>query len=249
MAAFPSIIPSTVLGQGAPSKVLTVAVVGVGGMGLSHLTQLLDRDTVRVVAVADVDAFHQRRAAGLINKKYGTQGCRMTGDFREVTRAKDIDLVTVATPDHWHAIPAIDAIRNGKDVFVEKPLTLTVREGQVLVAELRKHGRIGQTGTMQRSSEGFHRAAELIRNGRLGTIKHIDVLIPANNRYVGATWKPEAVPEGLDYDFWLGPAPYAPYTSQRTHYQFRYILDSAGGQTTNWGAHYLDIAQWALGMD
>ncbi len=249
MAAFPSIIPSTVLGQGAPSKVLTVAVVGVGGMGLSHLTQLLDRDTVRVVAVADVDAFHQRRAAGLINKKYGTQGCRMTGDFREVTRAKDIDLVTVATPDHWHAIPAIDAICNGKDVFVEKPLTLTVREGQVLVAELRKHGRIGQTGTMQRSSEGFHRAAELIRNGRLGTIKHIDVLIPANNRYVGATWKPEAVPEGLDYDFWLGPAPYAPYTSQRTHYQFRYILDSAGGQTTNWGAHYLDIAQWALGMD
>jgi predicted dehydrogenase len=132
---------------------------------------------------------------------------------------------------------------------VEKPLTLTVREGQVLVEELRKHKRVGQTGTMQRSSEGFHRAAELIRNGRLGTVKQIDVLIPANNRYVGATWAPEAVPEGLDYDFWLGPAPYAPYTSQRTHYQFRYILDYAGGQTTNWGAHYLDIAQWALGMD
>lgn len=249
MTAFPTIIPSTVLGQNAPSKVLTVACVGVGGMGLSHITQMLDRETVRIVAVADVDAFHQKRAAQIINKKYGTQDCRMTGDFRELTRAKDVDLITVATPDNWHALTAIDAIRNGKDVFVEKPLTLTIREGQVLVEALRKHKRIGQTGTMQRSSEGFHRAAELIRNGRLGKIKHIDVLIPANNRYVGATWKPEAVPEGLDYDFWLGPAPYAPYTSQRTHYQFRYILDYAGGQTTNWGAHYLDIAQWALGMD
>lgn len=247
--AFPTIIPSTVLGQEAPSKVLTVACVGVGGMGLSHITQMVDRKTVRIVAVADVDKFHQKRAAQIINKKYGNQDCRMTGDFREVTRAKDVDLITVATPDNWHALTAIDAIRNGKDVFVEKPLTLTVREGQVLVEELRKHKRIGQTGTMQRSSEGFHRAAELIRNGRLGTVKHIDVLIPANNRYVGATWKPEAVPDGLDYDFWLGPAPYAPYTAQRTHYQFRYILDYAGGQTTNWGAHYLDIAQWALGMD
>jgi predicted dehydrogenase len=249
VAAFPAIIPSKVLGQDAPSKVLTVAVVGVGGMGLSHLTQLLDRKTARVVAVADVDAFHQKRAAQIINTKYGDTACKTFGDFREVTRNPAIDLVTVATPDHWHAIPAIDAIRNGKDVFVEKPLTLTVREGQALVGELRKHKRIGQTGTMQRSSEGFHRAAELIRNGRLGKISLIEVLIPANNCFVGATWKPEAVPEGLDYDFWLGPAPYAPYTSQRTHYQFRYNLDYAGGQTTNWGAHYLDIAQWALGMD
>lgn len=248
-AAFPTIIPASVLGQAAPSKVLTVACVGVGGMGLSHISQLLDRKTARIVAVADVDAFHQKRAAQKVNEKYGSADCKMFGDFREVTRAKDIDLITVATPDHWHAIPAIDAIRHGKDVFVEKPLTLTVREGQVLVEELRKHKRIGQTGTMQRSSEGFHRAAELIRNGRLGKVSRIEVLIPANNRYVGATWKPEAVPEGLDYDFWIGPAAFAPYTAQRTHYQFRYILDYAGGQTTNWGAHYLDIAQWALGKD
>ena len=248
-AAFPTIIPAKVLGQEAPSKVLTVACVGVGGMGLSHVAQMVDRKTVRIVAVADVDAYHRKRAAKIINTRYGDSSCKTFGDFREVTRAKDIDLITVATPDNWHALTALDAIRHGKDVFVEKPLTLTVHEGQVLVAELRKHGRIGQTGTMQRSSEGFHHAAELIRNGRIGKVQRIEVLIPANNRYVGATWKPEPVPEGLDYDFWLGPAPYAPYTSQRTHYQFRYILDYAGGQTTNWGAHYLDIAQWALGMD
>jgi predicted dehydrogenase len=249
VSAFPTIIPSKVLGEEAPSKVLTVACVGVGGMGTSHIQQMVGRKTVRIVAVADVDSYHAKRAAQAINAKYGTKDCRTTGDFREVTRDPAIDLITVATPDNWHALTALDAIRHGKDVFVEKPLTLTVHEGQVLVAELRKYKRIGQTGTMQRSSEGFHHAAELIRNGRLGKISHIDVLIPANNRFVGATWNPEAVPEGLDYDFWLGPAPYAPYTSQRTHYQFRYILDYAGGQTTNWGAHYLDIAQWALGMD
>lgn len=248
-AAFPTIIPSRVLGADAPSKVLTVACVGVGGMGTSHINQMKSRKEVRIVAVADVDAVHARDAAGLVNAQYGNNDCRTFGDFREVTRAKDIDLITVATPDHWHALPAIDAIRNGKDVYVEKPMTLTVREGQVLVQELRKHNRIGQCGTQQRSSDKFHFAAELIRNGRLGKIGHIDVLIPANNRFVGAEWKPEPVPVGLDYDFWLGPAPYAPYTSQRTHYQFRYILDIAGGQTTNWGAHYIDIAQWALGMD
>ncbi|HOM59032.1 MAG TPA: Gfo/Idh/MocA family oxidoreductase [Kiritimatiellia bacterium] len=247
---FPSIIPAKVLGQQAPSKMLTLACVGVGGMGLSHISQLkAHRDRVRIVAVADVDIYHQRRAVRQIDEMNGDRSCRMYTDFREVTRAPDIDLIAIATPDNWHALTAIDAIRHGKDVFVEKPLTLTVREGQALVSELRKHKRIGQTGTMQRSSEAFHHAAELIRNGRLGKIRRIEVLIPANNRHVGATWKPEAVPEGLDYDFWLGPAPYAPYTSQRTHYQFRYILDYAGGQTTNWGAHYLDIAQWALGMD
>lgn len=249
LATFPTIIPAKVLGEQAPSKVLNVACVGVGGMGLSHISQLKGRKEVRIVAVADVDTFHQKRAAQQVNKNNGDKACRLYTDYREVTRATDVDLVTIATTDNWHALTAIDAIRQGKDVFVEKPLTLTVHEGQMLVAELHKHKRIGQTGTMQRSSKNFHHAAELIRNGRLGKISHIEVLIPANNRYVGATWTPEAVPEGLDYDFWLGPAPYAPYTSQRTHYQFRYILDYAGGQTTNWGAHYLDIAQWALGMD
>ncbi len=249
LASFPSIIPARVLGDTAPSKVLNVACVGVGGMGTSHINQLKERDTVRIRAVADVDAVFARTAADVVDRQYGSSDCKVYGDFREVTRHKDIDLITVATPDHWHALPAIDAIRHGKDVFVEKPLTLTVREGQALVSELRRHNRIGQTGTQQRSSEKFHYAAELIRNGRLGRIEHIDVLIPANNMFAGATWKPEPVPAGLDYDFWLGPAPYAPYTAQRTHYQFRFILDTAGGQTTNWGAHYLDIAQWALGTD
>ncbi len=250
-AAFPTIIPSRLLGADAPSKQITFGFVGVGGMGQANIGRVLGlRDQgARAVAVCDVDKFHREHAAKIINDSNGDNGCALYGDFRELTRRTDIDAVVVATPDHWHCLTALDAIRHGKDVFVEKPLTLTIREGQALVEELRKYERVGQTGTMQRSSHDFRLAAELIRNGRFGKIDRIEVLIPANNKYTGATWEMEPVPDGFDYDFWLGPAPWAPFTHQRTHYQFRFILDTGGGQTTNWGAHYIDIAQWALGMD
>lgn len=246
-----SILPSRVLGADAPSKAVTFGFVGTGGMGMSNIERVLALKAkgARAIAVCDVDRPNAQRAAAKINAAYGDKGCSITGDFRELTRRKDIDAIVVSTPDHWHVLPALDAIRNGKDVYVEKPLTHSIVEGRVLVDTLRKHDRVGQTGTMQRSDESFRYVAQLIRDGHLGKIDRIDILIPANNKYVGATWAPEEVPEGLDYDFWVGPAPWAPYTKQRTHYQFRYIMDYAGGQTTNWGAHYIDIAQWALGMD
>ncbi len=220
-------------------------------MGLANMDRVLKlRDRgARIVAVCDVDRVHALAAAAKAERAQGDRGVFVTGDFREVTRREGVDAVVISTPDHWHALPALDAIRHGKDVFVEKPLTHSIEEGRVLVAELRARGRVGQHGTMQRSDGSFRYVADLIRAGGLGRIERIEVLIPANNMYCGATWAPEPVPEGLDYDFWLGPAPWAPYTSQRTHYQFRFILDYAGGQTTNWGAHYIDIAQWALGMD
>jgi predicted dehydrogenase len=132
---------------------------------------------------------------------------------------------------------------------VEKPLTLTIEEGRAMVAAARKYGRVAQTGTQQRSSRRFHDTAEFIRNGGMGKLSRIEILIPANNKYVGANWKPEPVPAGLDWDLWVGPAPFQPYTRQGCHYNFRFILDYAAGQVTNWGAHYIDIAQWALGMD
>ena len=251
LAAFPTIIPSSVLGADAPSKQVTFGFVGVGGMGNSNVDRVLKlKDKgARIVAVCDVDKIFRDRTAKRIEKFYGESGVRAVNDFRELTRDKDIDAIVVATPDHWHAIPSIDAIRHGKDVFCEKPLTHSIREGQVLVAELRKHNRIGQTGTMQRSDGSFRYVAEAIQKGALGKVERIEVLIPANNKFIGADWKPEPVPEGLDYDMWIGPAPFAPYTKQRTHYQFRFQIDYGGGQTTNWGAHYIDIAQWALGMD
>jgi len=245
------IVPGRVLGAEAPSRQITFAFVGVGGMGQANMDRVLKlRDRgARIVAVCDVDRIHARAAAAKAEAAQGERGVFVTGDFREVTRREGVDAVVISTPDHWHALTALDAIRHGKDVFVEKPLTHSIEEGRVLVAELRARGRVGQHGTMQRSDGSFRYVAELIRAGGLGRIERIEVRIPANNMYCGATWTPEPVPEGLDYDFWLGPAPWAPYTSQRTHYQFRYIMDYAGGQTTNWGAHYIDIAQWALGMD
>jgi predicted dehydrogenase len=157
--------------------------------------------------------------------------------------------VWVCTPDHWHALAAIEAMRRGKDVYVEKPLTLTIQEGRALVNTARKHGRVAQTGSNRRSSKSVHDAVEFIRNEGLGKLAHVDVTIPPNNKFCDATWRPEPVPEGLDWNFWLGPAPWVPFTRQGCHYSFRFILDYAAGQVTNFGAHCLDIAQWGLGMD
>lgn len=251
LATAATILPSSVFGKNAPSKQITFGFVGTGGMGKGNINRVLGLKNrgARVLGVCDVDRYHREHAAGIINKAQGNKDCKLYGDFRDLTRRDDIDAIVISTPDHWHALTALDAIRHGKDVYVEKPLTLTVREGQVLVSEMLKYKRIGQMGTQQRSTKIFRQAAELIRNGAIGKIKRIEVLIPANNMYVGSTWEPQAVPDGLDYDMWLGPAPWAPFHRQRTHYQFRYNMDYAGGQTTNWGAHYLDIAQWALGMD
>ncbi len=247
-----TILPSHVLGANAPGQQLAFGFVGTGGMGISNIDRVLrlkDKGA-RITAVCDVDKFIRERAAAHINKFYGDTSCGLvSGDFRDLTRNPKLDAIVVSTPDHWHALVALDAIRHGKDVYCEKPLTHSIREGQVLVAALRQHNRVGQTGTMQRSDASFRYVANAIAQGALGKLDHIDILIPANNKYVGATWAPAPVPDGLDYDFWLGPAPFAPYTPQRTHYQFRYVMDYAGGQTTNWGAHYIDIAQWALGKD
>ncbi|MDR2862387.1 MAG: Gfo/Idh/MocA family oxidoreductase [Puniceicoccales bacterium] len=252
LTLFPSIVPSSVFGKNAPSKRVNFALIGCGNMGRSDLENVvrgLSSEGAYALAVCDVDRHRSADAVHDVNTGYHTNACLQFHDFREVTRHPDIDAVIIATPDHWHALTAIDAVRHGKDVYVEKPLTLTIEEGRLLVAEAQKHGRIGQTGTQQRSGRYFQRACELVRNGRIGKIKHVEIKIPANNRYCGGTWHEEPVPEGFDYDFWLGPAPYAPFTRQRTHYQFRFILDYASGQTTNFGAHNVDIAQWALGMD
>lgn len=248
-ASFPTVLPSRLWGQNAPSRQIAVGVVGTGGMGQGHLDVLLGFPEVRVVAVCDVDRWRRGSAADRVNLAYGNTDCVALADFRDLAARRDIDAVWVCTPDHWHALAAIEMIRNGKDVYVEKPLTLTIREGRELVAAARKHERIVQTGTQQRSSRRFHDTAEFIRNGGLGRLERIEILIPANNRFVGATWEPELVPEGLDWDLWLGPAPWVPFTRHGCHYNFRFILDYACGQVTNWGAHYIDIAQWALGAD
>jgi predicted dehydrogenase len=169
-------------------------------------------------------------------------------DYRRLLDRKDIDAVVICTPDHWHALTTIHACQAGKDVYCEKPLSLTIAEGRKMVEAARGHQRVVQTGSQQRSAPEFRRACELVRNGGLGKVHTILVGLPKCN-HAGAPKPDSDPPSGLDYDFWLGPAPQRPYNESRVHYYFRFFWDYSGGQMTNFGAHHLDIAQWALGMD
>jgi predicted dehydrogenase len=160
----------------------------------------------------------------------------------------DIDAVIVGTPDHWHVPIAVAAIKAGKAVYVEKPVSVAIREGRILADVARRYNALVQVGSQQRSDHKFLHACELVRNGRIGELKRVHVQIPTR---AGSNepWSPQPVPPELDYDLWLGSAPWAPYHRNRCHYQFRFISDYSGGDVTNWGAHQLDIAQWGIGAD
>ncbi|NQT01026.1 MAG: Gfo/Idh/MocA family oxidoreductase [Planctomycetes bacterium] len=243
--AWPAIVPSSVFGAGAPSNRITMGCIGLGGQGTGNMKGFRGKSSCEVVAVCDADAGHLEKARQIA----GLAPAFSYTDFREVLARDDIDAVSVAAPDHWHVPISIAAVRSGKDVFCEKPLTLTIGEGRVLADEVKRYGRVFQTGSQQRSGSEFRFACELVRNGRIGKLHTMRVGIHGNNRKCPPTWEAEPVPDGFDYDMWLGPAPWEPYTTQRCHYQFRFILDYSGGQMTNWGAHYLDIAQWGNAVD
>jgi len=241
----PTIVPSSVFGADTPSNRITMGCIGMGSQGTGNMRGFKGKAGCDVVAVCDVDAGHRERACQIA----GLDASSCYNDFRELLARDDIDAVSVASPDHWHVPMSIAAVRAGMDVFCEKPLTLTIAGGRTLADEVKRFGRVFQTGSQQRSGSGFRFACELVRNGRIGKLHTMKVGIPGNNRKCPPTWEAEPVPKGFDYDMWLGPAPWEPYIEQRCHYQFRFILDYSGGQMTNWGAHYLDIAQWGIGAD
>lgn len=268
MFAAPAFVPSTVLGQNAPSKRVTLGIIGCGNQCSVDLPEFLKMPDVQVVAVCDVNKAsygykNDKQFLGrepirdMIEKHYAEQkrsglykGCAIYSDYRELLARKDIDAVAIITPDHWHAIMTIDAAAAGKDIYCQKPLTLTVRDGQEMIKAVRRHKRILQTGSQYRSNATIRKACELVRNGYLGKIKRVETYVAENNfKGPGPGWKEAPVPAGFDYNFWLGPAPAAPYHPDRCLYRFRFILDYSGGQTTNFGAHSNDIVQWALGMD
>jgi predicted dehydrogenase len=230
----------------AASDKIVVGLIGCGGQGKGILRQALNNKAVEVVAVADVDAKRRNEAVAQFSKN----GNKVQGyeDYRELNDRKDIHAVLVGTPEHWHTLCSIDAMKKGKDVYCEKPLTLTVEEGRVLTKVAADTKAIFQVGSQQRSDARFRLAAELVRNGRLGKIKRIETRIGSNP--VGGPFKTEPVPEGLNWKFWQGPVTnHVDYIKQRCHYDFRWWYDYSGGKMTDWGAHHNDQAQWALGMD
>jgi predicted dehydrogenase len=246
-AVAPQIVLSSVLGMGgktSPNNRITVGFIGTGDHGVNwNLAHYLRHKDAQVVAACDVDSHHLFRASETINDRYQNEDCFTTRDFREVLARKDIDAVMISTPDHWHTLISIMAVQAGKDVQCEKP-TLTIDEGKLLIKAVRKHKKVFQTSTEDRSVPEYHRMAELVRNGRIGKLQRIEVILPQRPDKQ-AEAMPQPVPPELDYEMWLGPAPYAPYTRDRVHRNFRYNQDYSGGVICDWGAHLFDTAQWA----
>lgn len=248
--ALPCFIPATALGRNGavpPSDRITMGCIGVGGQGTSNMRAFLTKPDARVLAVCDVDTAHRERAIGLVNEKYGTKDCAEYNDFRELLARQDLDTVALAIPDQWHGIIAIAAARTGKDIYGEKPLAYTIVEGRAIVNAVRRYGVVWQTGSWQRSERHFRFASELVRNGRIGEVHTVRVGLPYGNSIRAGNTQPAPVPQGFDYNMWLGPAPWRPYSPARCHWNFRWISDYSGGQLTDWAGHHCDIANW--GMD
>lgn len=243
---FPYIIRPSSLGKAgevAASKRITVGCVGVGPQGSAVMGNFLAQKDVRVVAVSDVKSNVREAAQNSVNKYYQDTGCAAYNDFRELIGRDDIDVVLVATCDHWHVLVALAAVKAGKDVYVEKPLGISIEQDQALRAAVHRHGRVFQFGTQQRSSRDFRFACELVRNGRIGKLHTINVWSPGSE--AGGSPKPVPVPAWLDYNMWLGPAPSTPYTEDRcSNKLWWFISDYAIGFIAGWGIHPIDIAVW-----
>jgi predicted dehydrogenase len=272
--AAPYVVTTAALGQGdkpAASERVAMGFIGVGSRGTGVMKGILSHPAAQAVAVCDVDVRHREPALAT---------CSLPpeagyNDFRELLARDDVDAVMIATPDFWHGVMCSAAARAGKDIYCEKPLSLTVPQGRAIVEAAQRYGRVFQTGTQRRSMDACRRCAELVRSGYLGALERIDVRIPGGywvNRAPSVTyrhpvwetvpfnrWTPfetfthdlksAPVPDGLDYDLWLGPAPWRPYMPALSHRNWRWILDYGGGFITDWGAHFLDVAQWGHGTD
>jgi predicted dehydrogenase len=258
VAGFPAIVPSSVFGAFAPSNRINVGAIGTGRISRGHdLPGIWQYDTARIMAVCDLDSARAQDAVTLVNGYYSKQtgkpysGVTAYTNYRELLANKDVDAVVISTPDHWHAIIAIAAVAAGKDVYLQKPASLTIAEGRALSDAVRKSGRIFQIGSQQRSTVQFRVAAELVRNGRIGQLKSVEIGLPGDPS--GDVEPDMPVPRNLNYDMWLGSTPLVPYTEKRVHPQQGYDRPGwlrceqfGAGMITGWGAHHLDSAHWAM---
>ncbi len=252
--AAPTVIPSRAMGFSgftAPSNRLTFGFIGMGLIVRGHFSGTLNRTDCQVLAVCDVDRAKREKYMKQVSAKYGNADCGCYNEYEKILERSDIDAVYVTTPDHWHVPIALDAVRAGKDVYVEKPMSLTIREGRILSDAVRRHGAVLQVGSQQRSGYTFGKAAELVRNGYIGNVHTIYAQLGS---FSPARVLPEQeIPDGFDYERWLGPTPWFPYNKERVKGAFgggwRCFWEYGARKNGDWGAHHYDIIQWALGMD
>ncbi len=259
ISGFPSIVPASVLGAFSPSNRINIGAIGNGRISRGHdLPGIWKYDAARIMAVCDLDSHRVEDARTLVNEYYGKKtgkkydGVTTYGNYEELLANKDVDAVVISTPDHWHALIAIRAVQAGKDVYLQKPASLTIAEGRALSDAVHRSGRIFQIGSQQRSSPQFRYAAELVRNGRIGQLRTVLIGLPGDP--AGEVEPSMPVPKNLNYDMWLGSTPVVFYTEKRVHPQVGYDRPGwlrceqfGAGMITGWGAHHLDSAHW--GMD
>ena len=256
-------VPNVVLGLGErtlPSNRITVGLIGCGGRGVSVLNSFLSQEDVQVVAVCDAYKQHHRGqgsgkafgsgpASELVGRRYRSKPCDVYSDYRELCSRGDLDAVIVATPDHWHAVQSMEALRHGKDIYCEKPVTHFFAEGRQLHQEVTRRGAVFQTGSQQRSNRVFRKAVNLVRNGVIGSIKEVQVGLPGGPNMIGGDADLIDRSDDADYGMWTGPAPMLPYCHARHHRLWRWHLAYGGGQLMDWIGHHNDICHWGLGED
>ena len=261
-AEFPLIVPATVFGQYAPSKRINVGAIGTGRISRVHdMPGILQYDRARIIAVCDLDAHRLLEGAQLVSDYYSRKsgkpynsGVSRYANYDELLANKDIDAVVISTPDHWHALLGVAAVRAGKDVYLQKPASLTIAEGRTMSNAVLASGRILQIGSQQRSTPQFRYAAELVRNGRIGDLQRVEIGLPGDP--AGGNPTPQPVPEGLNFDMWLGETPSVSYTLDRVHPRTGYdrpgwlrCRQFGAGMVTGWGAHHVDSAHWGMNAE
>lgn len=254
LAGFPTIIPSSALGADgtvAPSERIVMAGIGVGSQGSGHIRAFLQHADVHMAAICDVRDTARNRNRDVVDTYYKNNDCRGYSDYRELLARDDIDAVMIATPEHWHTLMGIEAARQGKSMYVEKPIGISVAEVKALREAVKRYGVVFQEGCQQRSDRGFQHTCELTWNGRIGQLETVMIASAGLGNYTFLPeQKSEPVPEGFDYDRWLGPAPYVPYTPERVARTWMFIHDyGLGCPGGAWGIHDVDIAQWVSGND
>ena len=250
LSLFPTLIKASVLGregQVPPGDKINMVLVGCGGMGRANMNQFLNFNDVRITAVCDVDDNQSAKAKQAIDEKYGNSDCRVYKDYRELLEKEKTDTAILALPDHWHALIACAFADKKIDIYGEKPLARSLAESRAIANSVKRNNIIWQTGSQQRSEANFHKACELVRNGRIGKVDFVEVGLPDGNHYIGNPPVKE-IPQGVNWDMWLGPAPEVPFRGV-LHFNWRWIMDYSGGQLTDWAGHHIDIAHWGLGLD